>query len=135
MRDKIFEGCRAAEDGRHIQSLDGGLQRFPGGFILVAVPTAIGNGQIGEGVIQRLLPSTHARLDVPESVGCTLVGAAIEEIGAVPPGAHCRFRPGIILLPGMGGAVGGYELLEWTFARAEGGVEELELGGVMEVRE
>ena len=120
MRDKIFEGCRAAEDGRHIQRLDGGLQRFPGGFILVAVPTAIGNGQVGEGVIQRLLPSTHARLDVPEGVGCALVGAAIEEIGAVPPGAHCRFRPGIILLPGMSGAVDYYQLLDGTVAREQG---------------
>src|SRR5207244_7011572 len=77
-RNQRLDPGGTAEDGGHVEGLDGGLQRLPRRLVEEAVPAAIGVRKVGERVVERFLPAGDARFDEAERRGRRGVRALVE---------------------------------------------------------
>src|SRR5439155_17818644 len=100
-RDQRLDPRRAAEDGGHVKGLDGSLQGLPRRLVQEAVPAAVSLRQVGEGVVERLLPTADACLDVAEGCGSGGIRALVELFSRLAARGDRRLRPWIVLLPGV----------------------------------
>src|SRR2546425_12400428 len=134
-RNQRLDPGRAAEDGGHVERLDGGLQGLPRRLVEEAVPAAIGVRKVGERVVERLLSAGDAHFNKAERRGRGGVRALVELFSRLAARRDRGLRPGVALLPGVRQPVDDDELAHRRVARDQRRLQRNELRGVHQGRQ